>query len=66
MHLPVKLTPTLTFLKSLATMVREHQERLFSNGSVLARFPQVFYQVFILTTGIIDDIEEVLKVFECS
>jgi len=47
-------------------MVREHQEKLFTQGSTLARFPQVFYQVFILTTGIIDDIDEVLKVFECS
>lgn len=28
------------------------------------RFPQIFYQAQILTTGIIDDIEDVIKILE--
>ena len=31
-----------------------------------AYFPQIFYQASILTTGIIDDIDDVLKSFECN
>lgn len=45
-------------------MVREKQEKAFSSGDTIVQFPQIFYQCQILTTGIIDDIEDVLKVFE--
>ena len=54
------------FLKSVAHTVREKHEKAFNSGQSLARFPQIFYQVQILTTGIIDDIDDVLKAFECS
>jgi hypothetical protein len=54
------------FLKNLAQMMREKQDKLNADGSSAARFPQVFYQAFVLTTGIIDDIDDLLKVFECS
>lgn len=64
--LPVKLCPITQFLKNLAVLMREKQEKLNQTGSATVRFPQVFYQAFILTTGIIDDIDELLKVFECS
>lgn len=66
LDLPVKVAPTLQFLKSLALMVREKQEASFNQGLSKVRFPQVFYQAQILTTGIIDDIDEVLKIFESS
>lgn len=35
-------------------------------GETAVKFPQVFYQANILTTGLMDDIDEVLKVFENS
>lgn len=56
----------LMFLKSVAHTVREKQDKMSNANSTLARFPQIFYQVHILTTGIIDDIDDVLKAFECS
>ena len=32
----------------------------------MVKYPQVFYQAHILTTGLIDDIEDVLQVFDSS
>jgi len=51
-------------LKELAVMVREKAEINFQNGHRVIKFPQIFYQAMILTTGIIDDIEDVLKILE--
>lgn len=39
LDLPVKLSPMLMFLKSVAHTVREKQEKLFNAGETLARFP---------------------------
>lgn len=50
----------------MAQGLRDKQEKKVVSGLSVIRFPQVFYQVFVLMTGIIDDIEELLKVFECS
>ena len=47
-------------------MVREKQEASYNVGQTKIRFPQVFYQAQILTTGIIDDIEEVQKIIDSS
>ena len=64
LDLPVKVAPTLNFLKNLALMVREKQEKALASGDTIVQFPQIFYQCQILTTGIIDDIDDVLKVFD--
>lgn len=66
LDLPVKLSPMMLFLKSMAQSVRDKQEKKNATGESFIRFPQVFYQVFVLMTGIIEDIEELMKVFECS
>ena len=62
--MPVKLSPILKFLKELAVMVREKAEINFQNGQSVIKFPQIFYQAMILTTGIIDDIDDVMKILE--
>ena len=45
-------------------MVHEKQEKALASGDTIVQFPQIFYQCQILTTGIIDDIDDVLKVVE--
>ena len=45
-------------------MVREKAEINFQNGQSVIKFPQIFYQAMILTTGIIDDIDDVMKILE--
>lgn len=66
MDLPVKLQPLTLFLKSLAINVREKQEKAFLANETAVKFPQVFYQATIITTGLMDDIDDVIKVFENS
>lgn len=66
MDLPVKLSPIMLFLKNMAASLKDKQEKKVMAGLSAIRFPQVFYQVFVLLTGVIHDIEELLKVFECS
>jgi hypothetical protein len=39
LDLPVKVAPTLQFLKNLALMVREKQEKAFSCGDTIVQFP---------------------------
>ena len=45
-------------------MVREKQEKALASGDTIVQFPQILNQCHILTTGIIDDIDDVLKVFD--
>lgn len=66
MDVPIKVAPSMIFLKNLAQMVRDKQEKRNTSYKTTLRFPQIFYQAFVLTTGIIDDINDLLKVFECS
>lgn len=66
LDVPVKLGPTINFLKELGSSLRDKQDKRTSQGSSVARFSSIFHQCFILTTGIIDDIDAVLKMFECS
>jgi hypothetical protein len=66
LDLPVKLTPFLKFLKELAISVREKAETAFQRKERVIKYPQVFYQAHILTTGLIDDIDDVMQVFESS
>jgi hypothetical protein len=66
LDLPVKVQPLTLFLKSLAINVREKQEKAFLAGETAVKFPQVFYQATIITTGLMDDIDDVVKVFENS
>lgn len=66
LDIPVRLQPLTLFLKSLAISIRERQEKAFMAGETAVKFPQVFYQANVLTTGLMDDIDEVLKVFENS
>jgi hypothetical protein len=47
-------------------MMKEKQEKINEFSRTKKRFPQTFYQAFFLISGIIDDIAELLKVFECS
>lgn len=60
------LQPLTMFLKTLAINIREKQEKAFLAGEQAVKFPQVFYQATILTSGRIDDIDNVVKVFENS
>jgi len=66
LDLPVKLSPMVLFLKNLAINVREKQEKSVVQGESVIKFPQIFFQAQILTTGLIDDIDDVLKIFENS
>lgn len=43
LHCPVKISPLIQFVKSLALTARERQERAFQIGETTAKFPQVFF-----------------------
>mgnify|MGYP004338474305 CR=1 FL=1 len=66
LHCPVKLSPLIQFLKQMALTAREKQETAFRMGETSAKFPQVFFQATVLTSGIVDDIDDVVKIFDQS
>ena len=47
----------MLFFKNLSLMIHEKQEKSVFAGETAARFPQVFYQAFVMTTGVMHDIE---------
>ena len=51
----------MQFLQTLAKQTITKQEDLYLNKQSLIRFPQIFQQAFIITSGKIDDIDYVIK-----
>ena len=59
--MPVNLTPLVTFFKKLGLNQEKRLKRKAVQNSRIKDTFDTFYVLYILSTGIIDDIQELIK-----
>ena len=61
---PVNLGPTIEFFKNLGLHIKHRLNRKAQITPAIKDTIDCFYVLYVLTTGIIDDVSEVVKCFE--
>jgi len=61
LSVPVNINPLMTFLKSIGLQVKQRLSRKAAHNHAIRDTVDSFYVLYVLSTGIIDDVAEVIK-----